>query len=100
MNSVSDKTYKNLGNRSVLSEITPECKFVLDVGCGIGDNAYILTKNGITVDGITLSTLEAEEARKVCRAVYIFDLEKGLPDDVMRNHYDAVICSHVLEHIC
>ncbi len=72
---------------------------MLDVGCGAGDNAQALQSRGVTVDGITLSESEARSARAFCNQVDIYNLENGLPDTI-GSGYDAVICSHVLEHIC
>jgi SAM-dependent methyltransferase len=50
------------------------------------------------VDGITWNPAEAAQAGTVCRKVIQCDLEKGIPD-VAPHSYDAVICSHILEHI-
>src|SRR5262245_57070442 len=72
---------------------------ILDVGCGDGANARKLTADGKTVDGITLSSREAQIAELACRKIYIHDLEAGLPQ-LEFEPYDVVICSHVLEHIC
>jgi SAM-dependent methyltransferase len=71
---------------------------VLDLGCGAGDNASRLAARGTTVDGVTLSAAEAERARPFCRAVVVGDLETGLPPG-LAPEYDAVIASHLLEHL-
>ena len=68
------------------------------MGCGSGDNARILKEKGKIVDGVTLSEAEAVEARNHCRNVFIYNLEEGLPSEI-KDKYDAVVCSHVLEHI-
>jgi SAM-dependent methyltransferase len=99
MKSVEDKVYANAGNPEVLSWVPAHCRTVLDVGCGAGDNARILADRGCIVDGLTLSPEEAVLAESVCRKVYVCNLEAGLPADLPQQ-YDAVICSHVLEHIC
>lgn len=99
MNAVDAKTYKNEGNPAVLRCVPESARTILDVGCGAGDNARILARNGRIVDGVTLSVPEREEALQHCRNVIIHDLEKGLPAD-LAGPYDCVICSHVLEHIC
>lgn len=98
-NTVREKTYQNRGNPQVLNALGSGVNSVLDVGCGVGDNARLLAERGIVIDGITLSKEEAEQARTVCRNVWVHDLESGLPEEVGET-YDAVICSHVLEHIC
>lgn len=97
--SVAEKIYANQGNRQVLQAVPSGAATVLDVGCGAGDNARLLSARGVTVDGITVSPAEAEAASRYCRRVMIHNLEQGLPAG-LDAHYDACICSHVLEHIC
>jgi 2-polyprenyl-3-methyl-5-hydroxy-6-metoxy-1,4-benzoquinol methylase len=93
------KIYKNHGNDQVLSRIPKGAKYVLDLGCGAGDNAQILFGRGLVVDGITLSECEAIAAKPFLRNVYVYNLEQGLPNGLVGG-YDVVIASHVLEHIC
>lgn len=101
LKSTDQKIYSNSGNESVLSLIPKSAKFILDIGCGRGDNATKLKKKGYIVDGITLSQQEADEAIPYMRNVYIFNLENGLPPLIIESKkFDVVICSHVLEHIC
>lgn len=95
---ITDKKYSNQGNTHILSNIPDTAQIILDLGCGAGDNAKILNNKGKIVDGITISDSEAEEAKKYCRSVLIHNLETGLPQQAKGN-YDAIICSHVLEHI-
>lgn len=97
MQRIYEKSYSNQGNIDLISKIPPEVKFILDVGCGTGDNAKNLSAKGCVVDGITISEKEAVIAKQFLRFVYLHDLEKGLPE--LKQKYDAVICSHVLEHI-
>lgn len=99
MKSSKDKIYANQGNAEVLSEVTENAKFILDIGCGNGDNARLLKKISRQIHGITLSEKEAENAKDYCDRIFIHNCENGLPQEVMQNKYDAIICSHVLEHI-
>lgn len=94
----SEKIYRNDGNREVLKNISNTAKYILDIGCGNGDNARILNKNGRIIDGITLSEKEKENAQKYMSNIYIHNLENGLPADLAYK-YDVIICSHVIEHI-
>jgi SAM-dependent methyltransferase len=98
MNKVSEKIYTNQGNPDVLKCISNNALTILDVGCGNGDNARILMRHDRTIDGITLSEQEAKNALSYLSSVYIHNLENGLPKQITKQ-YDAVICSHVLEHI-
>jgi SAM-dependent methyltransferase len=94
-----DITYRGESSAAVLRRVPAHAIHVLDVGCGGGGNARLLSARGRIVDGITLSAREAEEARAFCASIYQHDLETGLPPLPAERLYDAVICSHVLEHI-
>ena len=99
MEKSKQKIYSNAGNNDVLDLIPAGAKYILDIGCGDGANARLLIKRNCIVDGITISEEEKVIAGEVMRKVYVYNIEIGLPvkaDAV----YDAVICSHVLEHIC
>jgi SAM-dependent methyltransferase len=98
-NILKERVYQNSGNSAVLDSIKPYSKYILDIGCGAGDNARLLLERGFIVDGITYSPKEAEVARPYCRNIYIANLENGLPVEVLTNEYDCIICSHILEHI-
>lgn len=98
MQQSSEKIYQNHGNSTVINCVPKNAVSILDIGCGYGDNARILEKEGRQIDGITLSNKEAENAKKYLSNVYIYNLENGLPPEI-NNKYDTVICSHVLEHI-
>lgn len=93
------RMYESEANLEILRWVPDTAKEVLDLGCGSGANAAILKMRGIRVDGVTISHNEAKQASVHCRQVFVHDLERGLPAGVAR-HYDAILCSHVLEHIC
>lgn len=99
MQNIEDKIYANDGNADVLAFLI-EPGQVLDIGCGRGDNARRLKSLGYTIDGITISENELQEAGDFLQNGYIYNLENGLPKGVKNNRYDYIICSHVLEHIC
>lgn len=99
MKTIAEKIYINEGNTDVLRRIPVAAQFILDVGCGNGANASILAAQGKRVDGITLSPEELNSASPYLNHGFIHNLENGLPGGVLQNQYDAVLCSHVLEHI-
>jgi methionine biosynthesis protein MetW len=94
-----EKVYANLGNDDVLNMVPPAALYILDIGCGDGSTARQLIRRNCIVDGITISENEKKQAEKTMRQVYVHNLENGLPF-AGTDLYDAVICSHVLEHIC
>lgn len=94
-----NKAYHNSGNVEVLKFVGTDGKTVLDIGCGTGSVARELKGKGKTVDGITLSEIELEQASKYMRNGYIHNLEEGLPTEIPNEEYDYIICSHVIEHI-
>ena len=73
----------------------------LDLGCGAGDNARILTDRGWQVHGITFNLVESKSASRHCDEMFLADLDGGLPESVKRagRKYTVVILSHVLEHL-
>ena len=95
----ADKIYTNSGNDDVFALIKKQCSRILDVGCGGGSLGKILTASGHLVDGITISDEEYNLASELLNNVYLYNLETGLPNEMLHSQYDYVICSHVLEHI-
>jgi 2-polyprenyl-3-methyl-5-hydroxy-6-metoxy-1,4-benzoquinol methylase len=95
----ANRLYENSGNQPLIamaSGIKPG--YVLDCGCGAGDNARILQALGWTVMGITISAQEQKQAAAYCSEVHLLDLNCGIPDTFERK-YDLVLLSHVLEHL-
>ena len=99
---VSEKIYSNSGDVIILNHLNRHFsggKECLDIGCGSGDNAALMSRNAWIVDGITISSNEATLARAACRGVAIHNLEQGLPQTIKAGSYDVVLASHVLEHV-
>jgi SAM-dependent methyltransferase len=98
MEQVAERVYGTNVNQAVLDNVCAAHQIILDVGCGAGSHAEILTASGRIVDGITLSPEEARMASSCCRKVLIHDLEQGLPAS-LTGPYDLCLCSHVIEHL-
>lgn len=96
-----DRIYKNNGNASLLRLLNDDLSAVLDVGCGAGDNACLLRAKypGCRIYGITQSAAEAEIAKKWMAACSVFDIESDLPEHLSAMRFDAIVFSHVLEHL-
>ncbi|MDP3888432.1 MAG: class I SAM-dependent methyltransferase [bacterium] len=71
---------------------------VLDLACGSGTVGLWLQKNGFEVDGIDISQVALDLARKKgLRKVVIGDLEKPLP--FPDKSFDYVFAGDILEHV-
>jgi 2-polyprenyl-3-methyl-5-hydroxy-6-metoxy-1,4-benzoquinol methylase len=93
--------YQNEGNLLLLSLLLPNARTILDVGCGAGDNARLIRKlnENIEIIGITLSAEEAKHARRHMTAVHVIDLDVSDLSFLGERRFDAIIFSHVLEHV-
>lgn len=97
----SDRVYANTGNPPLIDLLDAGCRNVLDVGCGAGDNAALLKARHLDckVFGITRSAPEAELARCHMEQCWVFDVEGEVPEELANHSFDALIFSHVLEHL-
>lgn len=103
MNKSESKLYSNHGNPTITDEVLNtklDSALILDLGCGTGDVSKELKKHNHTIHGITISLEEKNLADEIIDKTYLFNLENGLPKEVIENRYDLILCSHVLEHIC
>jgi 2-polyprenyl-3-methyl-5-hydroxy-6-metoxy-1,4-benzoquinol methylase len=98
---VEHKVYANAGNPWLLDLLDAGVRTVLDVGCGSGDNATLLAARQpeVLIYGVSGSAREAMAARAHLKACWVADLERGFPAEAEARAYDAVIFSHVLEHL-
>ena len=78
--------------------VPPECRRVLEVGCGAGELGRLLKQRGHYVAGVELVPEAAEAARRHLDHVVTADVEiDGLP--FMSGSFDAIIFADVLEHL-
>ena len=100
-NKVHDRIYSNHGNPPLMALLQPGCHRLLDVGCGAGDNAALLKSRypECQLFGITHSEAEEEIARRYMDYCWVFDIEGAFPSDLENQKFDALMFSHVLEHL-
>lgn len=96
-----ERVYSNSGNPALLNLLPRGCRRLLDVGCGAGDNAALLSARepGCRVHGITQSRAEAGLAALRLERCWVFDIEQPWPGELDGERYDALLFSHVLEHL-
>jgi 2-polyprenyl-3-methyl-5-hydroxy-6-metoxy-1,4-benzoquinol methylase len=95
----SGRVYANAGNPALLALLDPGARRVLDVGCGAGGNAALLEARGCEVHGITHSQAEAALAAPHLARSWVFDVEGTWPAELEGERFDAIVFSHVLEHL-
>ena len=100
-NHYKSKVYQNAGNHGLITLLDKECISILDIGCGAGDNAklFLTANSDVNIYGITLSTSEARIAQQYMKNCWTADIERDLPADILNMRFDALIFSHVLEHL-
>jgi SAM-dependent methyltransferase len=89
-------------HRLALQEI-PDGARVLDAGCATGYLAAELATRGCDILGVEADPQAAEQARAVCRAVVVGDLEspstRADVEHAAAGRVDVVLCADVLEHL-
>lgn len=69
---------------------------LLEIGCGNGGKLVYLKKSGWDVEGVDFDYAAVENARRKGLNVRLGELEEQLYPE---NSYDAIVSSHVLEHV-
>ena len=96
-----ERVYSNQGNPPLIDLLAKGCNRLLDIGCGAGDNAALITSSYPECDvfGISHSAAEAELAERHMNRCWVFDIEGEFPEDLANQSFDALMFSHVLEHL-
>ena len=86
-------------NLEVAAAVPHSARVVLDLGCGDGAlGAFLKARQTCVVHGVTHSQQEADRAHSVLDRVERADLDSS-DWSAPGAGYDAIICSHVLEHL-
>ena len=98
---VPERVYSNQGNAPLIDLLGKGCNRLLDIGCGAGDNAALVKSRYPECDvfGITRSAVEADLAQRHMKHCWVCDIENEMPADLDGQSFDALIFSHVLEHL-
>jgi SAM-dependent methyltransferase len=93
--------YRNGGNAPLIDLIDAGVRQILDVGCGAGDNAALIRSRfpACDVHGVTWSAAERDVARHRMASCEVWDIEGDIPSELSSGRFDAIIFSHVLEHL-
>ncbi len=95
-----NKIYVNSGNPELIRLLSRNLGKILDIGCGAGDNANLISNSSNSeVYGVTYSAAEAEIARSRMKKCWVFDIQSDFPADLNDLKFDCLIFSHVLEHL-
>ena len=74
----------------LLRSLHPDCRTVLDVGCGTGEHARRLAEHGFTVDGLDLDPAFVQIARQKHPHGRFFVAD--MVDFQLPHRYDVVVC--------
>jgi MPBQ/MSBQ methyltransferase len=78
--------------KNLMQFIPRGVKYILDVGCGIGDNAIALAKKGYIVTGLTPSEYQYKMLKKINNKNISFELNK-IEDFNTTNKFDCILMS-------
>ena len=95
----ADPGYYQLDRRDLAALVPPDCRSVLEVGCGFGAlGRALIERQGCVIDGIEINPEAETPLRNTYRQVWIGNVEQLALPDAARN-YDCLLFPDVLEHL-
>ncbi len=100
---INDFDYTHRPLLSVLSNIDHKNKRVLDIGCGTGTTCFYFASKGSNVLGIDVSRNAIKLANTNAKRLGLKTRTKFIlasyPELDLKDKYDLIVCSEILEHI-
>lgn len=96
---VTDWDHNSWYHRLLLAQVPDGAQRVLDVGCGAGTLARRLAARAGHVDGVDLSPVMIEAARRGAPPNATFSVGDAMTFDPPPGSYDAVVSAAVLHHL-
>jgi len=85
---------------ALVAEIVGERKRVLDLGCGAGELAQVLSRRECDIVGIDVNPVAVEEARKYCTRAVVADVDgASLSELIGEQAFDVIVLSDVIQYL-
>lgn len=101
-----NQEYPFAGYEDVLNDIEQRvlkinAKKVLDIGIGSGTLAKRLADQGIKIIGVDGSSemLDLTKEKIPNSTLYEYNIEEGLPEEVLNESFDAIVSTYTLHHL-
>lgn len=93
--------YKEILNTIFNEVMQKEQSKVLDIGFGTGVLTNKLYENDHLIDGVDFSAemIAIAQAKMPSANLIEWDIENGLPDEIVTNKYDSIISTYALHHL-
>lgn len=93
--------YKKILNTIFNEVMQKKNSKVLDIGFGTGVLISKLYQNGHQIDGLDFSSrmLNIAKPKMPTANLLEWDIQNGLPDEILNNKYDSIISTYTLHHL-
>lgn len=93
--------YKKILNTIFNEVMQKKNSRVLDIGFGTGVLTSKLYENGHQIDGLDFSAsmLSIAKAKMPMANLIEWDIQNGLPEEIVNNKYDSIVSTYALHHL-